>query len=172
MFSPEAMAGYASTAVLTIINLCVTFFVLKRFLFKPILKVLRKRRTEVETELSEAAAKLETAEVKLADATSRLDNSNHEAATIIATARTQAEVQRDTIIANAKTATAGMLTRADAEIGRMRATMLNDVRDEVADLSVAIATRVIGKVMDESRQHELVNQLIDEEIKTKRGDQG
>jgi F0F1-type ATP synthase membrane subunit b/b' len=30
--------------------------------------------------------------------------------------------------------------------------MLNDVRNEVADLSVAIAAKVIGQAMDERRQ--------------------
>ena len=36
------------TAIFTIINLLITYFVLKRFLFKPILNILRKRKTEVE----------------------------------------------------------------------------------------------------------------------------
>ena len=53
-----------------------------------------------------------------------------------------------------------MLTRADSEISRMRVTMLNDVRDEVADLSVAIASKVIGQVMDERRQRELVEHFM------------
>lgn len=171
MFSPEAMAGYASTAVLTIINLLVTYFVLKRFLFKPILNILRKRKVEVETELTAAAEKLTEAEDKLANANLRLDNSNHEAATIISTARSQAEVQHEAILSDAKRETAGMLTRADAEISRMRMTMLNDVRDEVADLSLAIASKVIGQVMDEHRQHELVAKFLDEQIESKRGEQ-
>jgi F-type H+-transporting ATPase subunit b len=57
-----------------------------------------------------------------------------------------------------------LLTRADAEIVRMRVTMLNEVRDEVADLSVAIASKVIGQVMDEKRQREMVERLIDEQM--------
>jgi len=35
MFSAEALANYASSAVFTIINLMVSFFILYRFLFKP-----------------------------------------------------------------------------------------------------------------------------------------
>jgi F-type H+-transporting ATPase subunit b len=69
MFTPEAMAGYAVTAILTIVNLLVTYYVLKRFLFKPILKILRKRKLEVETELAQAEEKLTDAESKLASAT-------------------------------------------------------------------------------------------------------
>jgi F-type H+-transporting ATPase subunit b len=170
MFTPEAMAGYVSTAILTIVNLLVTYFILKRFLFKPILNVLRKRKIEVESELSDAAEKLKLAEEKLTDATGRLSNSNHEAATILTTARSQAEIQRESIMSDAKREIAGMYTRADAEINRMRITMLNDVRDEVADLSVAIASKVIGQAMDDQRQRELIEHFMDDQMKTRGGD--
>jgi F-type H+-transporting ATPase subunit b len=57
-----------------------------------------------------------------------------------------------------------MMARADGEIDRMRVSMLNEIRDEVADLSVAIASKVIGKVMDEKHQRQLVDQFLDEEM--------
>jgi F-type H+-transporting ATPase subunit b len=164
MFTPEAMAGYAVTAVLTIVNLLVTYYVLKRFLFKPILKVLRKRKLEVETELAQAEEKLTDAEAKLASAAERLDNSSHEAAGILMNARSQAEIQGEGIVTEAKHNAASLLTHADAEIARMRLSMLNNVRDEVADLSVAIASKVVGQVMDERRQRELVDQFIKEQM--------
>lgn len=164
MITPEILANYAVVALFTIINLLITYFVLKRFLFKPILNILRKRKTEVENELSEAANKLTEAEDKLADANERLDKSSHEASMIITNARSQAEIQSEAILSEAKKESAGMLTRADTEITRMRVTMLNDVRDEVADLSVAIASKVIGQVMDERRQREMVERFIDDEM--------
>jgi F-type H+-transporting ATPase subunit b len=170
MFTPEAMAGYVSTAILTIVNLLVTYFILKRFLFKPILNILRKRKTEVEAELSDAAEKLKAAEDKLTDATDRLNNTNHEAAMIITTAKSQAEIQRESIMSDAKHEIAGMYSRADSEISRMKVTMLNDVRDEVADLSVAIASKVIGQAMDDQRQRELIERFMDDQMRTKRGE--
>lgn len=165
MFTPEALASYASTAILTIVNLLVTYWVLKHFLFKPVLKILRKRRQDVETELSQAEDKLTQAESKLATATEKLDNSSHEATAILATARSQAAIQSEDILSTAKKDAANLLTRADSEVSRMRITLLNDVRDEVADLSVAIASKVIGQVMDEHHQRELVDQFLDDEMK-------
>ena len=165
MFTAEALASYSTLAILTIINLLVTYWVLKRFLFKPVLKMLRKRREDIEQELKQAEEKLDLADLKMTDATARLDNSSHEAATILNAARSQAEIQSESILSDAKRDAAGMLTRADAEINRMRITMLNDVRDEVADLSVAVASKVIGQVMDEHHQRELVDHFLDEEIK-------
>jgi len=166
MFEPEAVAGYAVTAIFTVINLLITYFILKRFLFKPILNILRKRKSEVEGELSLAEQKLNDADTRLHKASERMDASVHEAASIVANARSQAEVQSEAIVTEAKQEAATLLTRADAEIARMRVTMLNEVRDEVADLSVAIASKVIGQVMDEKRQREMVERLIDEQMQS------
>ncbi len=170
MFTPEAMAGYASTALFTIINLLVTYFVLKRFLFKPILNVLRKRKVEVETELTEAEEKLKAASEKLATATDRMNNANHEAAGIVTAARSQGEILREAMLSDAKKDISGMYSRADMEIGRMRVTMLNDVRDEIADLSVAVASKVIGQTLDEQRQQDLVSRFLNDELRAKRGE--
>lgn len=167
LFAPQAVAGYINTGLFTIINLLVTYYVVNRFLIKPILKILRKRREDVAKELADADAKLNEATDKLSDAAMRLEKSTREATEIVGNARSQAEVQGEAILSEAKVEAGNMLTRADAEIGRMRVTMINGVRDEVADLSVAIATKVIGKVMDEHHQRDLVEQFLDKEMAAK-----
>lgn len=168
MFTAEALAGYVVDAIITVINLFVSYIILKRFLFKPILNLLRKRKTAVEQDLSEADSRMAEARDKLAKADLRLDKSSQEAAEIIQTARSQAEVQSEAILSEAKRDAAGILSRADGEIDRMRVSMLNDIRDEVADLSVAIASKVIGKAMDDKRQHELVDQFLNAEMKSRK----
>ncbi|NCA98626.1 MAG: ATP synthase F0 subunit B [Clostridia bacterium] len=166
MFSAEALANYASSAVFTIINLMVSFFILHRFLFKPLLKLLRNRREYVASELDEADGKLKDANEQIAAAEMRLHRSHQEAADIISNARSQAEIQSEAILSDARKEASAILSRADSDIARMRVTMLNGIRDEVADLAVAIASKVIGKVMDEKRQRDLVEQFIDAEMAT------
>lgn len=166
MFTPEAIAGYTDTALFTVINLLVTYFVLKRFLFKPILKVLRTRQEHIEKLQQETQEKQVASEHQMAEATRRIQLSNREATEIITTAKSQAEVQSESILSDARKEATAMVARADGEIGRMRVTMINEVRDEVADLSVAIASKVIGQAMNEQRQRELVEQFIDESSRT------
>ena len=139
MFTPEAIAGYTDVALFTVINLMVTYFVLKRFLFKPILKVLQTRREKVEILVSETEKERLEAESLLTEANHRLQQSGREASEILISAKSQAEAQRETILSDARKEATGMISRADGEIGRMKTSMLNEVRDEVADLSVAIA---------------------------------
>lgn len=160
MFTPEALAGYVSLALLTLVNLLVSYFVLKRFLFKPLLKLLHKRRDTVAGQINLAKSNMSKAEERLSEANQRLDDSNHEAAEIIAGARKLAEQQAEQILAEARTEARNILGRAENEVARKRLAMLNEVRDEVADLSVAIASRVIGHVMDEQQQRDLVEHYV------------
>lgn len=163
MFTPEALAGYVSLALLTLVNLLVSYFVLKRFLFQPILKLLRKRRETVAQQMDQARDSLSKAETRMAEAGQRLDDSSHEASEIIATARRQAEQQSEQILTEARTEAKNIIDRAENEVARKRLAMLNDVRDEVADLSVAIASKVIGHAMDEQQQRALVEQYVSAE---------
>lgn len=164
MFTPEAVAGYTSTALFTIINLLVTYFVLNRFLFKPIMKVLRTRQENLAQQLKESETKAEETTRQLAEASRRIQHSTREAGEIVAAARSQADVQSESILSKARREAAGMVARADGEIARMRTTMINEVRDEVADLSVAIASKVIGQVMDQHQQRQLVEQFLDDQM--------
>ncbi len=165
MLSPEIAAEYAVTALFTVLNLLVTYFVLKRFLFKPIIKVLKKRKEDIENEVKMADERMADAESKLANARQKLDSSSHDAAEIISNARTQADSQAESVITEAKQEATAIMSRAETETARLRVAMLNEVRDEVADLSVSIASKVIGHVMDDKRQKELVQTFLDEEMK-------
>ncbi|MDD2533081.1 MAG: F0F1 ATP synthase subunit B [Eubacteriales bacterium] len=164
MFAPEMMANYASTAVFAIINLLVSYYILNRFLFQPIMKMLRKRQDEVAAVIQDADLRLREAEEKIATADLRLDQSSREAAELVSSARSQAEIQSESILQDARRESATRLTRADNEINRLRVAMLNNIRDEVADLSVSIASKVIGSAIDAKRQREMVDAFLDEEI--------
>ncbi len=163
MFTPEALASYVSLAIFTVINLLAAYLILKHFLFKPILRMLRKRRQLISDELAQAEETLDKAKEKMSQAEERLDGTTREASVILAEARSQAERQSELQLTDARQSAAGLVTRAETEVNRMRITMLNDVRNEVADLSVAIASKVIGQAMDERRQRELVEKFLDDD---------
>lgn len=164
MFGPEAVAGYAVDAIFAIINLLVAYLILKRFLFKPLLKMLSKRKNEIQSDLDQAEEKLHEADARLSLVNERLEQSGREAADLISHARAQAEKQREDILAEANQEASRLLSRADTEITRMRTTLINDVRDEIADLSVTVAAKVIGRTLDDEGQLALVGRLLDEKL--------
>jgi F-type H+-transporting ATPase subunit b len=78
-------------------------------------------------------------------------------------------MQRDAILASARLEAADLLKRSEGDINRMRNAMLEDMKTEVAELSVAIATKVIGQSVDKDRQKELVERLVSDELKGRVG---
>ena len=165
LLTPDQFAGYAVTAVWTIINLLIAYVVLKHFVFKPIIKLLNKRREAVLNELEDAANKTASAQALLADATKRIEDSKNDASTIMSDARVQAEKQARTIVNASHAEATTIVERASEDAKRMHNAMLDQMRDEVADLAIAIASKVVGSVIDDTHQKEMSDRIMDETLK-------
>lgn len=165
LLSPDQFAGYTVVAIITIINLLVAYVILKHFLFKPIMKVLENRRTFVENELDNAEKKSKEAQKIFDDATLKIESSKSEASSIITEARVQADKQARTVINAAQTEANVIVERASEDAKRMHNAMLDQMRDEVADLAVSIASKVVGSIIDDTHQKDLNERIMDETLK-------
>ena len=144
LLSPDQFAGYLVTGIATIINLLVAYLILKFALFKPLMKVMKARKESISKQITDAEEKEKQAEEKLDEATRRMDASHEEAMQLIADARTQAEKQSETIIVTAKKEAQDIRDRAEEDAKGTRKAMLEEMKDEVADLAVSIAGRVLA----------------------------
>lgn len=165
LLTPDQFAGYAVTAVWTIINLLIAYVILKHFVFKPIIRLLNKRREAVLSELEDAANKTASAQALLADATKRIEDSKNEASAIMSDARVQAEKQALTIVNASHAEATTIVERASEDAKRMHNAMLDQMRDEVADLAIAIASKVVGSIIDDTHQKEMSDRIMDETLK-------
>ncbi|MDD4096275.1 MAG: F0F1 ATP synthase subunit B [Oscillospiraceae bacterium] len=162
-FDPDQMAGYTATAIMTVISLLVAYLILKRFVFKPIIKLLDKRRESVENELKEAEDKVAQANEKFAQAEKMILEARAEASDILSEARSQAQKQSMMIISEAKEEAVAIRERAESDATRMHRSIVEHMRDEVADLAVTISRKVIGKEISDSSKEE-VHRMVSEEI--------
>lgn len=170
LLSPDQFAGYLVTGIATIINLLVAYLILKFALFKPLMKVMKARKEAISKQITDAEEKEKQAEEKLDEATRRMDASHEEAMQLIADARTQAEKQSETIIVTAKKEAQDIRDRAEEDAKGTRKAMLEEMKDEVADLAVSIAGRVLAgseKGMDDAALREkALQELSSSEVKT------
>ncbi|MBQ5967889.1 MAG: F0F1 ATP synthase subunit B [Clostridiales bacterium] len=170
LLSPDQFAGYLVTGIATIINLLVAYLILKFALFKPLMKVMKARKESISKQITDAEEKEKQAEEKLDEATRRMDASHEEAMQLIADARTQAEKQSETIIVTAKKEAQDIRDRAEEDAKGTRKAMLEEMKDEVADLAVSIAGRVLAgseKGADEAVLREkALQELSSSEVKT------
>jgi F-type H+-transporting ATPase subunit b len=146
----------------TLINFGVLLVVLKKFAWKPILAALEQRESGIKDSLAQAEAAREAAAKSKAECQAILDESRREAQTIVDDARKRAEQEYATILIQAKSDAAAQLDRAQQDIQRERDQALESLRAEVANLSVLVAGKVIGKSLDTDSHKQLIDDAMTE----------
>ncbi len=150
------------TALFTCINMVLTFLFLKKFLFKPVQKMIRSRQDEVKKLYDDAEqAKAEAIEMKENYARS-IANAREEAQQIISDATQNAQTRSDVIVSEAKQEAAHLLEKAEAEIQREKKKAINEAKDEISDLALSIASKVVENDLDKERHEQLILKLLDE----------
>ena len=158
-FSPDQMAGYTMTTIWVIINLTVAYLILKRFVFKPIIKLLEKRRESIETELKNAEENESAAVIHHREAEKAIVEARIEAAEILTDARLQADRQNMMILKSAREEAEALRARAEKDAERIRLFAAEHMRDDVAELAVAIAQKVIGNEIRDARKDDALREV-------------
>lgn len=126
-----------------IINFLILAFVFKRFLYKPILKVLRDRELKIRHGIEEA----EEAKIALTAAETKKDEvlkaASIEAEKIISDVKTEAENARNTIITGAHTESGKILTQAALQAK----VEMENMEKTAKSAGVAVAEHILGSVL-------------------------
>ena len=169
----EALGINLGYLFIQIIAFIAIYVLLSRFLYNPLIAVLKERRARIERGLEDAQ--------KAANA--RL-NAEQEAEKILAQARTEAQVVIDEargrgegvakqVEADARAAAEKIREDARAAAVEERNTQLAGLRNQVAAISLAVAQQLIGETLDEKRQQALINDFfakVPAEAKSLKGD--
>ena len=151
-----------STAIFAIINFIVLVVVLKTFLYKPVCNMLDSRKQEVENNLNSAEeAKLEAQKLR-DEYAAQIQNARAEAQDIINQAAKIGEQTKADIVTEAREEAARLTAKAQDEIAREKTEALNEIRNEIADLAVLAASKVVGKTIDVADHQNMVNNFVKE----------
>ncbi|MGI6181707.1 MAG: F0F1 ATP synthase subunit B [Agathobaculum sp.] len=147
--------------IVTICNTLITFLIIKKFLFKPVRKMMAAREQEVQT-MYEAADKAQTeAEQLRSEYTERLSKAKEEAAEIVGSATRRATARSEEILKESTQQAAAMLKKAESTIEQERKKAMNEIKDEVANLSVLIASKVVERDVKEEDHERFIEEFID-----------
>lgn len=150
------------TALFTLINMIITFVVLKKFLFKPVLKVIDDRQKEIDDIYADAAkAKAEAQELQ-STYTAKLSAANAESERILSAATRMAQQREEEILRNAQTQAARTLERAQEQIALEKKQAMHELKGQVSGIAVDIASKVLGQDVDGKKHQKLIDTFIDE----------
>lgn len=150
----------ANLLLAQIVNFAIVLFVLYRFAYKPVLKMLNDRTKKIEKGLKdsdEAAQKLEDILKKEKEV---LANAKKEAQEIIKKFEGEARENADGIILAAKKQNEKMLEDAQKSIEQEKSKMLSEVKSEIAGLVVAAAEKIIGEKLDSEKDREMIEKSL------------
>ena len=151
-----------STVIFAIINFCILVVGLKVFLYKPVCNMLDSRREEVINNLNSAEeAKLEAQKLK-DEYAAQIQNARAEAQDIINQAAKIGEQTKADIVTEAREEASRLTAKAQAEIAREKTEALNEIRNEIADLAVLAASKVVGKTIDVADHQNMVDNFVKE----------
>ena len=145
--------------LVTMCNTLITFLIIKKFLYKPVRKMLAARTEEVESMYSTAEKAQSEAEQMRSEYTERLSKAKEEAAEIVGSRR--AAERSDEILRESSQQASAMVKKAERVIEQERIKAHKELKDEVADLSVMIASKIVERDVKPEDHERFIEDFID-----------
>jgi F-type H+-transporting ATPase subunit b len=146
----------------TIVVFAISLFILRRAVFPQIGKVLDARAKTIEGDIDAAHDTRQAADKVLDEYRERLKEARAQSDEIVARARQSAEVHEKEAREQGKELLVEAQQRAERDIETATKRALDDLRREVADLTILATEAVTRKTLDDADQRRLVAEAIDE----------
>jgi F-type H+-transporting ATPase subunit b len=146
----------------TLISFGITFFVLRRFAFGAIQKIIDERRQRIREALKEADNARAEARKMLDEHRAMMAEARGKAEEILVEARKVAEAQKKRLRDELEADRQRRLEETTRQIEAETVRALELIRAEVADLTVIATQKVTGKVLDQADHKRLIDEAIGE----------
>jgi F-type H+-transporting ATPase subunit b len=144
----------------TIAFFLIVFFVLKRYAFGAIQKLIDERREQVRRAIEEADNARDEARRLLEEHRQLIGQARGEAEQILAEARHTRESMEQRMRAETDQERQRRLEETKKEIAAETARALEQIRAEVAALALEAASVVVGRSLDSDRDRDLISEAI------------
>lgn len=150
------------TALFILLNTLIIFFVAKKFLFGPVRKIIAERQAEIDGMYADAARAKNDSEQMAQDYRSKLADAQSTSERLVKEATARALDREAEIVRNAQEQAQSILSRAAQDAAAEKKKVLNDAKNEISSMAVAVAEKVIARELNESDHAALVEHFIDE----------
>ncbi|HTD07378.1 MAG TPA: F0F1 ATP synthase subunit B [Solirubrobacteraceae bacterium] len=148
--------------VWTIVVFLISLFILRKWVFPLIGEALDKRAKTIEGEIDSAAELRQEADTVLDEYRERLKEARAQAEEIVGRARQTAEVHEHEARERSQEILAEAAKRAERDIEAATKRALDDIRREVADLTIMATEKVVRKTLNDADQRRLVEEALSE----------
>ena len=157
----EAFVGVNPwTMLFAWLNLLILYLFLKKLAFGPLKKMIDSRQKEVDDMYSDAENSKESAEKMKAEYEEKLSHAQEESEEILKSAQRRALLKEEEILKEANAQATRTLERAEEQIALEKKRALNEVKDEVSEMAIGIASAVIERDVSADEHKALIDDFI------------
>lgn len=143
-----------------IVNFVILLVLLKKFLYKPILKLLDERKNKI-AQAEENAKKIQDEFDNLEQKQKEiLSKASKEASILINDARTSAEAKSEKIVNEAKETAIQILDSVKKQSEQEKIKLYEEAKVELVSLVVKTTSKVVGKVLNEGEHQKLIKSAL------------
>ena len=150
------------TALFTLLNTLTIYFVAKKFLFKPVMKMIRERQEEIDGMYASADKTCSDAEAMADEYRQKLSAATETSERMVKEAVERGQRREEEVIRSANEEAYAIRQKASADIAQEKKKAINDAKDEISEMAMAIAEKVVGRTLNEADQASLVDHFIEE----------
>ena len=150
------------TALFILLNTLIIFFVAKKFLFVPVMKIIETRQQEIDDMYAQAGTAKDAAQKLQSEYEEKLSQAAATSERLVKEATVRAQGREEEIIREANQRAEAIRAKASADIAQEKKKALNDAKDEISVIALAIAGKVVGRTLNAEDQRNLVDSFIEE----------
>lgn len=144
----------------TLCNLVITFLILRKFLFKPVKKMIDSRQKEIDDLYADAGAAKSEAEAMRSDYEQKLLEARQTSAEILRQAQSDADAKGEEILRQARSDADALRDKARSDIALEKKKALNDIKSDISQIALDIAEKVVEKEINAADQQALIEEFI------------
>ena len=149
-------------ALFVLLNTLTIFFVAKKFLFGPVMKIIADRQKEIDDMYEAAGAAKENAAALETEYKQKLSVAAETSERMVKEAVARGQSREEEIIRQANREADAIRDKAAADIAQEKKKAINDAKDEISEMALAIAGKVVGRELNAADQASLLDHFIEE----------
>lgn len=150
------------TALFILLNTLTIYFVAKKFLFVPVMKMIEDRQKEIDDLYLNAQGAEDRAKALETEYQEKLSIAAQTSEQLVKEAVARGQAREEEILRQANREAAAIMDKAASDIAMEKKKAINDAKDEISDIAMAIAEKVVGRELNAADQASLVESFINE----------
>ncbi len=150
------------TALFVLLNTLAIFFVARKYLFGPVHKMITDRQKEIDGMYEDAGKAKEEAENRAQEYAQKLSEAQATSERLVKEAVERGQHREEEIVRQANEEATAILDKAAHDVQREKKKAVNDAKNEISSMAVAIAEKIVGRELNEKDQQRMVDEFISE----------